>query len=134
MGQLIDPVAQLKKWVGRVGHVHGKDAMSTGTPCVKAGFPAAAAGRFQNAGFWRYRLAAGLYHFAKAGYTGCVSIEGYQTADAKQWEYTGQKHALHYLKWARVGDLRPIRGHKPRAVCRVRFQIGFARARLCQRQ
>ncbi len=109
MGQLIDPVAQLKKWVGRVGHVHGKDANvhwdAVRQSGISSGQPLA---DFRTPGFgdtdWRQVFTI----LQKAGYTGCVSIEGYHDPlMQKQWEYTGQKHALHYLKWARGGDFAP---------------------------
>ena len=39
---------------------------------------------------------------------GDVSIEGYHdNCYNKQWEMTGQMHALNYLKWARGGEFIP---------------------------
>jgi len=109
MGQLIDPVAQLKTWVQKVGHVHGKDANvhwdTVQKYGVSAGYPLA---DFRSPGFgdtdWRQIFTI----LQKAGYKGKVSIEGYHDKlFGGDWEYTGQKYALAYLKWARGGDFAP---------------------------
>ena len=43
-----------------------------------------------------------------AGYEGCVSIEGYHDPlFSRNWEMTGQMHALNYLKWCRGGSFTP---------------------------
>ena len=44
----------------------------------------------------------------KAGYEGCISIEGYHDPLYHgEWEMTGQMHALNYLKWCRAGSFIP---------------------------
>ena len=49
-----------------------------------------------------------FYLLHRNGYEGDVSIEGYHdNCYNKQWEMTGQMHALNYLKWARGGEFIP---------------------------
>lgn len=109
MGQLIDPISELKAWIGKVGMIHGKDA-NIHWDVVRAngvigGLPLADM-RLPGFGDTDWREVFTLLY--KAGYNGCISIEGYHDPlFSKDWEMTGQMHALRYLKWARGGDFLP---------------------------
>lgn len=109
ISQLIDPIAQLRKYVGKVFNVHGKDTTldmdgirSEGILCGKDFAP----NRFPGFGDTNWRDV--FYILRMAGYQGDVCIEGYHDAAYKdEWEMVGQLHALKYLKWARGGDFTP---------------------------
>lgn len=109
MSQLIDPVAELKQWVGKIVHVHGKDASidwdgirHEGIMCGKNFMPNRTPG-FGDTN-WRDVFTI-LRH---AGYEGDVCIEGFHDyVYGGDWELTSQLHALKYLKWARGGDFVP---------------------------
>jgi sugar phosphate isomerase/epimerase len=103
--QLIDPLPQLRKWVGKVFHVHGKDASVYRDRLAEYGI----IGRDffaeqRNPGFgdtdWR-RVCTEL---SRAGYRGSIDIEGHHDpVFRKELELTGQLRALEYLKACRGG-------------------------------
>lgn len=109
IGQLIDPIKQLKQWAGRVVHLHGKDAsvdwdalrtygLSGTRPYVQQRTP----------GFgdtdWR-EIFTVLY---RHGYTGNICVEGYHDPFFRQeWEMTGQQYAFEYLNRCRGGMFVP---------------------------
>ena len=109
--QLIDPIAELKKYAptGKIFNVHGKDTTvdwdgirHEGINCGLEFTP----DRFPGMGDTNWRDVFYLLH--RNGYEGDVSIEGYHdNCYNKQWEMTGQMHALNYLKWARGGEFIP---------------------------
>ena len=109
--QLIDPIAELKKYAptGKIFNVHGKDTTvdwdgirHEGINCGLEFTP----DRFPGMGDTNWRDVFYLLH--RNGYEGDVSIEGYHdNCYNKQWEMTGQMHALNYLKWARGGEFSP---------------------------
>lgn len=109
MIQLIDPIAQLRKWVPKVYHVHGKDATVDNEAIRTLGvFGAAdfAAQRTPGFGDTNWRDIFFILH--KNGYDGDVCIEGYHDPIySGKWEMTGQLHALEYLKWCRGGEFTP---------------------------
>jgi sugar phosphate isomerase/epimerase len=73
---LADPVAQLREWVGRVVHVHGKDArLDRGALAVKGFFAAAKIGRECLPGEGETEWPKILEILASAGYSGCVDLE-----------------------------------------------------------
>ena len=109
--QLIDPIAELKKYAptGKIFNVHGKDTTvdwdgirHEGINCGLEFTP----DRFPGMGDTNWRDVFYLLH--RNGYEGDVNIEGYHdNCYNKQWEMTGQMHALNYLKWARGGEFIP---------------------------
>lgn len=110
MIQLIDPIAQLRKWVGKVYHVHGKDCTvdrhAVEEYGVMSGYKRYAQERTPGFGDCNWRDI--IYILYQAGYEGDISVEGYHDPIYKHdWEMTGQKHALSYLKWCRGGDFTP---------------------------
>ena len=110
MIQLIDPIAQLRKWVKKVYHVHGKDATvdrqavaEYGVLCDTDWYAPERTPGFGDSD-WRDII----YILHMGGYTGDICVEGYHDPIYKKdWEMTAQKHALAYLKWCRGGDFVP---------------------------
>jgi len=106
---LIDPLPQLRKWVNKVFHVHGKDAtvlwdvvktrgIRGGTPYVYHRTP----------GFGDTNWTDVISILRMAGYTGSIDIEGWHDPVYKDdLEMTGQVHALRYLQQCRGGSFVP---------------------------
>ena len=110
MVQLIDPIANLKEWVHKVVHVHGKDAnidwywvKKYGTFCSVGNY---ARDRIPGMGDTDWRKIFTILR--DAGYQDDICVEGYHDAQFRgEWEMTGQLHALNYLKFCRGGDFTP---------------------------
>ena len=107
MVQLIDPIANLKNWIHKVVHVHGKDANIDWEGIRKYGVfrgaSAYARDRIPGMGDTDWRKIFTILR--DGGYTGDICIEGYHDRQfGGELEMTGQIHALNYLKWCRGGD------------------------------
>ncbi|HSK67939.1 MAG TPA: sugar phosphate isomerase/epimerase [Candidatus Limnocylindria bacterium] len=106
MIQLIDPIAQLRKWVGKVVHLHGKDASVDLRAVADDGilFPESNFAPQRTVGFgdcdWRLIITILRQH----GFTGDIAVEGFHDP-VYRWslEMEGQRHALAYLLWCRGG-------------------------------
>ena len=109
MCQLIDPIACLRKYVGKVIHIHGKDANIKHDVIAAQGFmgpDSIVDSRFPGFGDTDWRQIFAILQ--NAGYEGCISIEGYHDFLYNgQWEMTGQMHSLNYLTWCRGGSFIP---------------------------
>lgn len=109
IGQLIDPVANLRQYAPRVFHLHGKDAQVRRDCIASSGIigPEAPVDfRFPGMGDTDWRQIFTILY--ANDYQGMMSIEGYHDPwFSGAWEMTGQLHALRYLKWARGGDFAP---------------------------
>lgn len=109
MSQLIDPVAQLRKWAHKVVHLHGKDSTIDMDAVRTYGVSGAASfvyDRTPGFGDTNWRDIFTILH--QAGYDGDVCIEGFHDIIYKdEWEMTSQLHALNYLKWCRGGEFVP---------------------------
>ena len=109
MLQLIDPVSQLRQWIGRVVHIHGKDATIDWDAVRRLGILGAsefAVSRTPGFGDTNWRDIITILH--TGGYEGDICVEGYHDPIySGEWEMTGQLHALKYLKWCRGGDFVP---------------------------
>ena len=109
MCQLIDPVANLRQYVGRVYHLHGKDASIHWDAIARAGILGAVNfvdSRFPGFGDTDWRKIFAILQ--ENGYDGAISVEGYHDPYySHDWEMTGQLHAMRYLKWCRGGDFTP---------------------------
>lgn len=109
MVQLVDPIAQLRKWVHKVFAVHGKDATiawdiirEKGTHCGEEYV------WHRTPGFGDSNWADIISILRMAGYKGTIDIEGWHDPVYKdELEYVGQVHALNYLKNCRGGDWVP---------------------------
>jgi len=108
MIQLIDPIAQLRKWAPKIYHVHGKDATVDRAAVAEYGVlfdtDEYAPERTPGFGDCNWRDIITILHLNDyAGKDICV--EGYHDPIYKdEWEMTAQKHALEYLKFCRGGD------------------------------
>lgn len=106
MGQLIDPIVNLRAWADKVYHLHGKDA-TIDWDLVKrygvSGSKEIAYMRMPGFGDTNWRDIFFILH--QHGYEGDICVEGYHDPIyCGDWEMTAQLHALNYLKWARGGD------------------------------
>lgn len=109
MVSLIDPIAQLRQWVGRVYHVHGKDAtialdvleregLRSGKPWVWHRTP----------GFGDTNWTDIITILRQAGFRGAIDIEGWHDPIYRdELEMTGQVYGLQYLQSCRGGDFIP---------------------------
>ena len=109
MVQLVDPIPQLRKWAKKIFAVHGKDA-SIAWDIIKE------KGICSNEPFvWHRTPGFGdsdwtniISILRMAGFKGSIDIEGWHDPVYRdELEYTGQVHALHYLKNCRGGDWVP---------------------------
>ena len=109
MMQLIDPMEQLKEWVGKIFHIHGKDGEIDRAKLAKFGicgesFP----GTHRNPGFGQCNWTDIISILRAGGFDGNIDIEGWHDAVYRgEWEMTAQVHSLNYLKNARGGDYIP---------------------------
>lgn len=100
MCQLIDPLPQLKKYLPRIFHVHGKDAtihhdvlreFGTGGPSPVV--------EHRHPGFGDSNWTNIISELRRGGYTGTIDIEGWHDPVYRDdLEMTGQVHALRYLQ------------------------------------
>lgn len=109
--QLIDPVAQLRRWAptGRILHIHGKDCSVDRAAVAEYGVFGAvdfAPQRTPGFGDTDWRDIFSILH--ASGYESDICIEGYHDPIYRgEWELTAQKHALSYLRWCRGGEMIP---------------------------
>ena len=103
MGQLIDPMPQLRKYVDKVFHVHGKDASIY--PEVVSEFGVGGPKPFyhhRHPGFGDSNWTDIISELRRGGYRGTIDIEGWHDpVYAGELEMTGQTRALDYLKRCR---------------------------------
>ncbi|NMO95035.1 sugar phosphate isomerase/epimerase family protein [Paenibacillus lemnae] len=109
MVSLIDPIPQLRKWVHKVFHVHGKDATIAWDVVKEQGIHG------PNPFVWHRTPGFGDTNWSdiitilrQHGYQGTIDIEGWHDPVYKgELEMTGQVHALNYLKQCRGGSFIP---------------------------
>ncbi|MBN1863493.1 MAG: sugar phosphate isomerase/epimerase [Victivallales bacterium] len=119
MVSLIDPMPQLRKWVKKIFHVHGKDAtvhwdvirefgihtsihQDVALPKNVQVVPSFSFHR--TPGFGDSDWTAIISELRKGGFKGSIDIEGWHDPVYRgELEMTGQVHALHYLKQCRGG-------------------------------
>ncbi|WP_424766842.1 sugar phosphate isomerase/epimerase family protein [Paenibacillus sp. sgz302251] len=109
MVSLIDPIPQLRKWVDKVFHVHGKDATIAWDVVREYGVHGPKPYVWHRTpGFGDSNWADIITILRQNGYRGTIDIEGWHDPVYKdELEMTGQVHALHYLKRCRGGDFVP---------------------------
>jgi sugar phosphate isomerase/epimerase len=105
MVSLIDPLPQLRKWIHKVFHVHGKDATIAWdilkTSGLRGGKPYV---WHRTPGFGDTNWADLISILRQNNWTGSIDIEGWHDPvyrDAR--EMTGQVHGLNYLRHCRGG-------------------------------
>jgi len=109
MYSLIDPLPQLRKWVDRVYHVHGKDATIAWDVLKTYGIRG---GRdyvwHRTPGFGDTNWSDVITILRQAGFKGSIDIEGWHDPVYRDdLEMTGQVHGLNYLKNCRGGAYVP---------------------------
>jgi len=106
MVQLIDPIPQLRKWVKKVFHLHGKDATICRDVILESGIIGPAQFAYHRTpGFGDSNWSDIITILRQNNYQGTIDIEGWHDpVYKKELEMTGQVHGLNYLKRCRGGD------------------------------
>jgi len=106
---LIDPLPQLKKWLPKIFHIHGKDATVDWSQLRKTGLRGGKPYVWHRTpGFGDTNWTDVISILRMGGYKGSIDIEGWHDPVYKgDLEMTGQVHALNYLKRCRGGDFVP---------------------------
>lgn len=106
---LADPIAQLRQWVDKVIHVHGKDATVAWDVIKRAGIRGGQQYVWhRHPGFGDSNWTDIISILRMARYQGTIDIEGWHDPVYRaNLEITGQVHALNYLKHCRGGDYVP---------------------------
>lgn len=109
MVSLIDPIPQLRKWVGKIFNVHGKDATIAWDIVKEYGIHGPREFVWHRTpGFGDSNWTDVISILRQAGYSGTIDIEGWHDPVYRgELEMTGQVHALNYLKRCRGGDYVP---------------------------
>lgn len=107
MVKLIDPIPQLRKWVGRVFHVHGKDATIARDVIRDYGIKGPKEYAWHRTpGFGDSNWTDIITILRQDGYKGTIDIEGWHDPVYRdELEMMGQIHALNYLKRCRGGEI-----------------------------
>jgi len=106
MVKLIDPMPQLRKWVKKIFHVHGKDATIYWDVIREHGvFGPKRFAFHRTPGFGDSNWTDIISELRLGGFKGAIDIEGWHDPVYRnELEMTGQVHALHHLKRCRGGD------------------------------
>jgi len=102
---LIDPLPQIRKWAGKIFHVHGKDATVRWDVIREHGiFGKVPFVQMRTPGFGDSDWTRIVSELRLAGFTGTIDIEGWHDPVYRdELEMTGQVLALNHLKHARGG-------------------------------
>ena len=106
---LIDPMCQLnEKWIPKIINIHGKDAYIDRDCLAKHGVYGPKEWiTSRTPGFGQCDWTEIIYRLRLHGYKGAIDIEGFHdSVYSGDMEYTGQVHALKYLKDCRGGEYR----------------------------
>lgn len=103
IGQLIEPMPQLRKYIEKVFHVHGKDASNYPEVIREFGVDGPKPfSQHRHPGFGDSNWTDIISELRRGGYKGCIDIEGWHDPIyVGDLEMTGQVHALNYLKSCR---------------------------------
>ncbi|MDO3410511.1 sugar phosphate isomerase/epimerase [Saccharibacillus sp. CPCC 101409] len=109
MINLMDPIAQLRKWTDKIYHVHGKDATIAWDVIREHGIHSPHPFYFERTpGFGDCNWTDVITILRQAGYKGSIDIEGYHDPVYRgELEMTGQVYALNHLKHCRGGAFVP---------------------------
>lgn len=109
MVSLIDPLPQLRKWIDKIYHVHGKDATIAWDVLRESGLRGGQ--RFvwhRTPGFGDTNWSDVISILRMNTWMGSIDIEGWHDPVYRgELEMTGQVHGLNYLKQCRGGDFVP---------------------------
>lgn len=105
MTQLIDPMPQLRQWLPRIYHLHGKCATIKWDVIRQHGIVGAQQWVYHRTpGFGDMNWTDLISELRLGGYRGCIDIEGWHDPVYRDdLEMTGQVHGLEYLKACRGG-------------------------------
>lgn len=109
MLNLIEPLPQLRQWVKKILHVHGKDCTIKWDIVRTYGVRGPEEYAFHRTpGFGDCNWTDIISELRWGGFKGAIDIEGWHDPIyCDTLEMTGQVHALHYLKHCRGGDFVP---------------------------
>jgi sugar phosphate isomerase/epimerase len=109
MVNLIDPMPELRKWVKKIFHVHGKDATIKWDIIREYGIGGVRPFAFHRTpGFGDCNWTDLISELRWGGFRGSIDIEGYHDPIYRgALEMTGQVHGLNYLKHCRGGAYVP---------------------------
>jgi sugar phosphate isomerase/epimerase len=109
MVKLIDPMPQLRRWVKKIFHVHGKDATVMWDVVREHGVHGARQFAFHRTpGFGDSNWTDIISELRRGGFRGAIDIEGWHDpVYCDKLEMTGQVHALGHLKRCRGGAFVP---------------------------
>jgi len=109
MVSLIDPIPQLRKWVDKIFHVHGKDATVDWDIIREYGIHGPRPFcHHRTPGFGDTNWTDVITILRMAGFAGSIDIEGWHDPVYRdELEMMGQVHGLNYLKQCRGGDFVP---------------------------
>lgn len=109
MVHLIDPIPQLRQWVKKIFHLHGKCCTIKWDVIRQHGIGGPHQFAFHRTpGFGDCNWTNVISELRWAGYKGSIDIEGWHDPVYKEeLEMTGQVHALNYLKNCRGGQFVP---------------------------
>ncbi len=109
MVSLIDPIPQLRKWVGKIFHVHGKDATIAWDIVKEYGIDGPKEFVWHRTpGFGDSNWSDIITILRQNDYKGTIDIEGFHDPVYRgELEMTGQVKGLNYLKACRGGDYIP---------------------------
>lgn len=109
MVSLIEPLPQLKKWLPRIHHIHGKDATIHWDTLRSIGLRSGEWFVYHRTpGFGDTNWTDLISILRHANWAGAIDIEGWHDPVYKDdLEMTGQVHALNYLKACRGGPYIP---------------------------
>jgi len=112
MVKLIDPMPQLRAWVKKIFHLHGKDATVYHDVVRTHGIGGPHPFAFHRTpGFGDSNWTDIISELRRGGFRGSIDIEGWHDPVYRgDLEMTGQVHALQYLKWCRGGAAVPNPG------------------------
>jgi sugar phosphate isomerase/epimerase len=105
MVSLIDPIPQLRKWLPKIYHVHGKDATVAWDVVRESGIRGGKPYVWHRTpGFGDTNWTDVISILRLGGYRGSIDIEGWHDpVYREELEMTGQVHGLNYLKQCRGG-------------------------------
>jgi len=117
MVKLIDPMPQLRKWVGKIFHVHGKDATVLWDVVREHGVTGPVPFAFHRTpGFGDSNWTDIISELRRGGFEGSIDIEGWHDPIYREeLEMMGQVRGLNYLKACRGGSFVPDPGWMARA-------------------
>ena len=117
---LAKPIPQLRRWAGKVSHVHGKDATIAWDVIDEYGIDSGKPYLWNRTpGFGDTNWADVFTVLLQAGFTGCCNIEGYHDpVHYDDLEWSAQLTALQHLKNCRGGQTffpgpEEYRGYQP---------------------